>query len=148
MVGRRAGKDLDTWGRSSAADPSGWEGDGAALVFGAVKVFECVETPVHQGTRGANDGYVGDHRLLPGITAGDIGDYPDFLVDVFLMFYALTGPKALGGYSPTDNGFARFNRVRIPKENMLSQFAQVTDEGTYVQPPHAKLGYGSVSSKF
>ncbi|TFK36086.1 peroxisomal oxidase [Crucibulum laeve] len=67
-----------------------------------------------------------NHKVLPGITIGDIG------------------PKALGGYSPTDNGFARFNHVRIPKENMLSQFAQVTDEGKYVQPPHAKLSYGGM----
>ena len=28
---------------------------------------------------------------------------------------------------------------------MLSGFAQVTSEGEYVQPPHAKLSYGGVS---
>lgn len=28
---------------------------------------------------------------------------------------------------------------------MLSKFAQVSKEGKYVQPPHAKLGYGGVS---
>ena len=67
------------------------------------------------------------HRLLPGITAGDIG------------------PKSFNGNAPNDNGFARFNRVRIPKENMLSKFAQVTDDGKYVQPPHAKISYGGVS---
>ena len=55
------------------------------------------------------------------------------------------GPKALAGYAQTDNGFARFDRVRIPKENMLSRFAQVTDEGKYLKPPHAKLSYGGVS---
>ena len=55
------------------------------------------------------------------------------------------GPKALAGFSQTDNGFARFDRVRIPKENMLSRFAQVTDEGKYLKPPHAKLSYGGVS---
>jgi len=51
----------------------------------------------------------------------------------------------MGGFGQTDNGFARFNHVRIPKENMLSGFAQVTEEGKYVQPPHAKLSYGGVS---
>lgn len=60
----------------------------------------------------------------------------------------LPGPKACNGFSPTDNGFARFDRVRIPKENMLSGFAQVTPGGEYVQPPHAKLSYGGVSALF
>lgn len=55
------------------------------------------------------------------------------------------GPKTMGGFSPVDHGFARFSRVRIPKENMLSKFAQVTDDGQYVKPPHAKLSYGGVS---
>ncbi|RDB17664.1 Peroxisomal acyl-coenzyme A oxidase 1 [Hypsizygus marmoreus] len=67
-----------------------------------------------------------NHNVLPGIVIGDIG------------------PKALGGFSPVDNGFARFSHVRIPKENMLSKFAQVTEEGKYVQPPHAKLSYGGM----
>jgi acyl-CoA oxidase len=48
------------------------------------------------------------------------------------------------GFSPTDHGFARFNHVRIPKENMLSKFAQVTEDGRYIQPPHSKLSYGGV----
>lgn len=30
---------------------------------------------------------------------------------------------------------------------MLSGFAQVTDEGKYLRPPHAKLSYGGVSCK-
>lgn len=47
-----------------------------------------------------------------------------------------------------DNGFARFDHVRIPKENMLSKFAQVTDDGKYIQPPHAKLSYGGVRVPF
>jgi hypothetical protein len=54
----------------------------------------------------------------------------------------------MGGGASTDNGFARFNHVRIPKENMLSGFAQVTDDGQYLQPPHKKLGYGGVSTSF
>ncbi|EMD34949.1 hypothetical protein CERSUDRAFT_116474 [Gelatoporia subvermispora B] len=67
-----------------------------------------------------------DHRVLPGIAIGDIG------------------PKAMHGLAGTDNGFARFNRVRIPRENMLSKFAQVTEDGKYVKPPHAKLSYGGM----
>ncbi|EIW76904.1 peroxisomal oxidase [Coniophora puteana RWD-64-598 SS2] len=67
-----------------------------------------------------------DHRLLPGIDVGDIG------------------PKALGGNQANDNGYARFSRVRIPRFHMLSKFAQVTREGEYVKPPHAKLSYGGM----
>lgn len=65
--------------------------------------------------------------MLPGIKIGDIG------------------PKAMGGMASVDNGFARFDHVRIPRGHMLSKFAQVTSEGKYVQPPHAKLSYGGVS---
>ncbi|KIK60024.1 hypothetical protein GYMLUDRAFT_44047 [Collybiopsis luxurians FD-317 M1] len=66
------------------------------------------------------------HKLLPGITVGDIG------------------PKAFSAYAATDNGFARFDHVRIPKEHMLSKFAQVADDGKYVKPPHAKISYGGM----
>lgn len=67
-----------------------------------------------------------DHRPLQGITVGDIG------------------PKASGGMAAQDQGFARFDHVRIPRTNMFSKFAEVTTEGTYIQPPHAKLSYGGM----
>ncbi|TFK85181.1 acyl-CoA oxidase [Polyporus arcularius HHB13444] len=67
-----------------------------------------------------------DHKVLPGITIGDIG------------------PKAMGGYNAVDNGYARFDHIRIPREQMLSGFASVTPDGQYVQPPHAKLSYGGM----
>ncbi|KAL0578791.1 hypothetical protein V5O48_003203 [Marasmius crinis-equi] len=67
-----------------------------------------------------------NHRLLPGVITGDIG------------------PKAFGGYACVDNGFARFDHVRIPRWHMLSKFAQVTDDGKYVKPPHAKVSYGGM----
>ncbi|KAI0331414.1 acyl-CoA oxidase [Cubamyces sp. BRFM 1775] len=67
-----------------------------------------------------------DHRVLPGITVGDIG------------------PKAMAGYGAVDNGYARFDHVRIPREYMLSAFASVTPDGQYVQPPHAKLSYAGM----
>lgn len=50
----------------------------------------------------------------------------------------------MAGYIAVDNGYARFDHVRIPKENMLSRFAQVTEDGAYIRPPHAKLSYGGV----
>lgn len=52
----------------------------------------------------------------------------------------------MGGWANQDHGFAQFDHVRVPKEHMLSKFAQVTPEGKYVQPPHAKMSYGGVST--
>ncbi|EDL94161.1 acyl-Coenzyme A oxidase 2, branched chain, isoform CRA_b [Rattus norvegicus] len=52
-----------------------------------------------------------DHTPLPGITVGDIG------------------PKM--GLEHIDNGFLQLNHVRVPRENMLSRFAEVLPDGTY-----------------
>lgn len=46
---------------------------------------------------------------LPGVTSGDLG--PKF------------------GYDSKDNGWARFDQVRIPRTNMLMGIAQVDKEG-------------------
>ncbi|GAA5989874.1 hypothetical protein JCM10908_002357 [Rhodotorula pacifica] len=70
-----------------------------------------------------------DHALLPGIEAGEIG------------------PKVHGAMAGVDNGFARFNHVRVPRKNMLSRFAKVEpsqDGGKYIQAPHSKLSYGGM----
>ncbi|KAF9583301.1 hypothetical protein BGW38_009793 [Lunasporangiospora selenospora] len=67
-----------------------------------------------------------DHRPFTGVTVGDIG------------------PKAYGGFSKIDNGYVRFNRYPIPRENMLMRFAKVTRDGKYIKPPHSKLSYGSM----
>lgn len=39
---------------------------------------------------------------------------------------------------------ARFNHVRIPRDQMLSRFAKVSAEGAYSKPPHDKLSYGGM----
>ncbi|KAF9998019.1 acyl-coenzyme A oxidase [Entomortierella chlamydospora] len=67
-----------------------------------------------------------DHTPFPGIEVGDIG------------------PKAYNGFNKMDNGFARFNKYRIPRENMLMRFSKVSREGVFTKPPHAKLSYGSM----
>eukprot|EP00742_Colponemidia_sp_Colp-10_P006324 GILJ01006778.1.p1 GENE.GILJ01006778.1~~GILJ01006778.1.p1 ORF type:complete len:707 (+),score=95.89 GILJ01006778.1:27-2123(+) len=67
---------------------------------------------------------VTSHEPLPGIDIGDIG------------------PKI--GYHTQDNGFLRFDNVRIPRDHMLMRFAQVSESGEYSRPPHAKLGYGTM----
>ncbi|OZJ05098.1 hypothetical protein BZG36_01355 [Bifiguratus adelaidae] len=61
-----------------------------------------------------------DHTPLKGVTVGDIG------------------PKAYGGFN------VMFHQHRIPRENMLMKFAQVSKDGKYTKPPHDKLSYGSM----
>lgn len=61
------------------------------------------------------------HRLLPGVTAGDIG------------------PKI--GYNNMDNGWCRFHRVRVPRTNMPMRFSVVSREGKYTKTGHDKVGY-------
>ncbi|KAK4728480.1 hypothetical protein R3W88_021468 [Solanum pinnatisectum] len=56
------------------------------------------------------------HKPLPGITVGDIGT-----------------KFGNGAYNTMDNGFLRFDHVRIPRDQMLMRVAQVTKDGKYVQ---------------
>ncbi|KAF9167312.1 acyl-coenzyme A oxidase [Actinomortierella ambigua] len=67
-----------------------------------------------------------NHQTFPGVEIGDIG------------------PKAYGGFSKMDNGYARFNKYRIPLDHMLMRFSKVSRDGVYTKPPHAKLSYGSM----
>eukprot|EP00644_Phytophthora_capsici_P004306 jgi/Phyca11/109589/e_gw1.17.16.1 len=53
------------------------------------------------------------HDAMPGVTLGDIG------------------PKI--GFNNVDNGYCKFNRVRIPRLSMGMRFATVTREGKYVK---------------
>ncbi|KAL4175778.1 hypothetical protein KRP22_000737 [Phytophthora ramorum] len=53
------------------------------------------------------------HDAMAGVTLGDIG------------------PKI--GFNNVDNGYCKFNRVRIPREQMGMRFATVTHEGQYVK---------------
>ncbi|XP_048212005.1 peroxisomal acyl-coenzyme A oxidase 2 [Perognathus longimembris pacificus] len=62
-----------------------------------------------------------DHSPLPGITIGDIG------------------PKM--GMEYVDNGFLLLDHVRVPRENMLSRFAEVLPDGTYIR-------HGTVQSNY
>lgn len=52
-----------------------------------------------------------NHTLLPGVTTGDIG------------------PKI--GYNTMDNGYAYFNKVKIPRRYMAMKFAVVNRNGKY-----------------
>jgi hypothetical protein len=59
------------------------------------------------------------HRPVVGVEVGDIG------------------PKM--GYNGVDNGWLRFDHLRIPRDAMLMRFARVTEEGAYVPPPPANV---------
>ncbi|XP_032179694.1 peroxisomal acyl-coenzyme A oxidase 2 isoform X2 [Mustela erminea] len=65
-----------------------------------------------------------DHTPLPGVTVGDIGPKMDF--------------------DNIDHGFLRLDHVRIPRENMLSRFAQVLPDGTYVKLGTQQTNYFSM----
>ncbi|KAI6653599.1 Peroxisomal acyl-coenzyme A oxidase 1 [Oopsacas minuta] len=66
-----------------------------------------------------------NHTAMKGITIGDIG--PKF------------------GYAEMDNGFLKFEHVRIPRDNLLMRFSQVLPDGTYVRPKtSSKLSYGTM----
>jgi acyl-CoA oxidase len=66
------------------------------------------------------------HLPLPGVTVGDIG--PKF------------------GYNGVDNGFLRFDHVRVPRECMLMRYSSVDPQGKYTPPPaaNAKAAYATM----
>ncbi|NXT77838.1 ACOX2 oxidase, partial [Zapornia atra] len=62
-----------------------------------------------------------DHSLCPGIIAGDIG------------------PKM--SFEHADNGFLMLQNVRVPRENMLSNFCEVQPDGTYTRRGSEQINY-------
>ncbi|KAG0650118.1 Peroxisomal acyl-coenzyme A oxidase 1 [Hyphodiscus hymeniophilus] len=66
-----------------------------------------------------------DYKPMKGIELGDIG-----------MKMA---------YNGTDNGFAVFHKVRIPRTNMLSRYANLDQDGNYARVPlREKMLYGGM----
>ena len=65
-----------------------------------------------------------DHVAMTGVTIGDIG--PKF------------------GYEQMDNGFLKFEHVRIPRDNLLMRYVQVLPDGTYVHSKTSKHSYGTM----
>lgn len=64
------------------------------------------------------------HEPLPGILVGEIG------------------PKL--GMNTNDNGYLGFDKVRIPREQLLMKHSQVLENGTYVKPTNSKLSYATM----
>ncbi len=67
------------------------------------------------------------HLPLPGVECGDIG------------------PKM--GYNGVDNGYLRFDHVRVPRAtSLLQKYAKVTREGRYAAPPpsNTKSSYATL----
>ncbi|GMF18225.1 unnamed protein product [Phytophthora lilii] len=62
-----------------------------------------------------------NHKPMPGIKVRDIG------------------PKV--GFNAIDNGDCSFDKVRIPRENMMMRYAKVLPDGTFVKPKSDKLVY-------
>lgn len=66
------------------------------------------------------------HLPLPGVQVGDIG------------------PKM--GYNGVDNGWLRFDHVKVPRDAMLMRYSSVKENGTYVPPPsqNSKASYATM----
>lgn len=62
-----------------------------------------------------------DHKYMPGIKCGDMG--PKF------------------GYHSKDNGWLKFNEVRIPRSQMLARFIAVDREGDVSMQGNPKALY-------
>ena len=52
--------------------------------------------------------------------------------------------KAFNGFGSSDNGYARFQKVRIPRRNMLQRYSQVSRKGEFTHPKQEKLSYGGM----
>jgi acyl-CoA oxidase len=63
-------------------------------------------------------------RLLPGVTAGDVG--------------------AKVARNGLDNGWIQFSNVRIPRENMLMKWAQVSPSGQFTPPENPAISYNTL----
>ena len=50
-----------------------------------------------------------NHKPLPGVSVGDLGTKL--------------------GYNSMDNGFLSFDKVRIPRTDMLTRFVEITKDG-------------------
>lgn len=61
------------------------------------------------------------HKPLPGIEVGDIGEKV--------------------GYNTKDNGYCRFDNIRIPRDNMLNKYIKVSKSGEYKRRGDEKIGY-------
>lgn len=63
-------------------------------------------------------------EALPGIEVGEVG------------------PKT--GMIATDNGWLRFNKYRVPRENMLARLNEIQPDGTFVKKLESRIGYASM----
>ncbi|RNA34484.1 peroxisomal acyl-coenzyme A oxidase 1 isoform X2 [Brachionus plicatilis] len=65
-----------------------------------------------------------DHKVVPGIEIGDIG--------------------RKFGFDATDNGYLKFDRLRIPRNSMLMQFAEVSPSGQFTRKGNELLMYATM----
>ena len=91
------------------------------------------------------------HAPLPGIIVGDIGGAfasRELRCSRSGLTCAHPSPcfSAAGkmGYNAVDNGFLRFDAVRVPRRAMLMRHARVEADGTYLPPAVSKAAYGTM----
>ena len=66
------------------------------------------------------------HLPLKGITVGDIGSKL--------------------GLNTRDNGYLKFDNVRIPREDMLMKYVKLDKEGNFSREGNDKIGYSTMMS--
>jgi acyl-CoA oxidase len=49
------------------------------------------------------------------------------------------------GMHTVNNGFLRFDKVRIPREHMLMKHSKVLEDGSYIKSANEKLAYGGMT---
>lgn len=103
---------------------------------------------IHTPNANAQKEYIGNaaqHGIMATVFAKLVIDGKDYGVNAFVVplrdenlkvLKGITigdcGPKM--GLNGVDNGTIRFNKVIIPKENMLDRFASVNDKGEFESP--------------
>jgi len=69
-----------------------------------------------------------DGTLLPGVTAGDVGAKVTELLFGRSKDDLMTDDVSKIARNGLDNGWIQFTNVRIPRENMLMKWAQVSPD--------------------
>lgn len=48
------------------------------------------------------------------------------------------------GFNAMDNGYLKFDNVRIPRENLLMRYTKIEKDGTYIPADNPRLAYGTM----
>jgi len=103
-----------------------WPGASSKTCNHAIVMAQLIIDGVYRGINGfvVQLRSLENHKPVPGLELGDIG------------------MKA--GFDTQDNGYLKFNKVRIPLNNMLMRHARVTPDGKFVKIGNEMMMYASM----